>query len=695
MTRKKSARTGVRNPSAGSSSLPPSLAKKAAGVSLLDMANAIRFLAADAVEAAQSGHPGLPMGAADIAAVLFTRFIKFDPLHPEWPDRDRFVLSAGHGSMLLYSLLYLLGYPGMGVEEIRAFRQLGSPAAGHPEHGLAAGVEMTAGPLGQGFGAGVGMALAERHMAARFGEELVDHHTYVLASDGDLMEGVSAEAAALAGHLRLNRLIVLHDDNDITIDGRKSLADSTDIPAVFRAYGWAAEQVDGHNPAELAAALTRAKSSKQPSLISCRTQIAYGAPNLAGSEKAHGAPLGAEEVKAARKALGWKGRAFQVPRDILDAWRLAGLRNGRAKKAWEKRLAGVEEKQREEFLRVAKGTLPSSLPALFARLKKDLPASDGGKATRALSGLVLAKLAKRLPELVGGAGDLTGSTQTRSPAQTVMSAGKYGGGFIHYGVREHGMAAMMNGMALHSGVIPYGGTFLVFSDYCRAAMRIAALTGLRVIYIMTHDSIGVGEDGPTHQPVEHLAALRAIPGLRVFRPACAAEVVECWQLALEEKSAPSVLALTRQGVPVLRKTHNEENLSRRGAYILAGGDSEPDAVLVASGSEVALVMEARKLLRREGIRVRVVSAPCLELFARQEQAYRDEVLSSACPRVILEAACDSGWEHYLSGGSARKGFIGMSGFGASGKAEDLFRHFGITAQAAVERVKLLTSGKRS
>ena len=527
------------------------------------MANAIRALAMDAVEQAKSGHPGLPMGAADVATVLFTKFLKFDPADPAWPDRDRFVLSAGHGSMLIYALLYLTGYPAVTLDQIKRFRQLGSITAGHPEYGHTPGVETTTGPLGQGLANAVGMAIAERHLAAEFGADVVDHKTYVLASDGDLMEGISQEAIALAGHLKLNRLIVLFDDNGISIDGALSLTDSVDQVKRFEAAGWTASRVDGHDPAAIAAALEKAQASDRPVLIACKTTIGYGAPTKAGKSSAHGSPLGADEIKGARDKLGWSHAPFEIPADILSAWRKAGERSKDAHADWNKRLASLEPAKRAEFERRMKGDLPAAFAGAVRAVKESLAAAPKEIATRTACEFALESLIPAVPDMIGGSADLTGSNNTRTKSMKAMSAADYSGRFIHYGVREHGMAAAMNGMALHGGIIPYSGTFLVFSDYCRPAIRLAALMGKRVIHIMTHDSIGLGEDGPTHQPVEQLAALRAIPNLLVFRPCDAVETAECWQLALEAKNRPSVLALTRQNLPQLSQNFLEQQPLRR------------------------------------------------------------------------------------------------------------------------------------
>ncbi len=642
------------------------------------MANAIRALAMDAVEQAKSGHPGLPMGAADVATVLFTRFLKFDPADPAWPDRDRFVLSAGHGSMLLYALFYLLGYPQMTIEEIKRFRQLGSLTPGHPEHGHTAGVETTTGPLGQGLANAVGMAIAERHLAAVFGGDIVDHTTYVLASDGDLMEGISQEAIALAGHLQLKKLIVLYDDNGISIDGPTSLSDSVDQLERFRSARWAASRIDGHDPAAIAGAIEAAKKSDRPSLIACRTTIGFGAPNKGGTEKAHGSALGADEIAAARQQLGWTSPAFEIPPAILASWRAAGERGRSSRLDWQKRLAALAPDRRAEFERRSGGKLPVKLAAAVASVKQQLGSSPKHIATRAASELALDALTAVLPEMVGGSADLTGSNNTRAKAMKVLSAVDYSGRFIHYGVREHGMAAAMNGMALHGGVIPYSGTFLVFSDYCRPAIRLAALMGQRVIHVMTHDSIGLGEDGPTHQPVEHLAALRAIPNLNVFRPADAVETIECWQLALESKDGPSILALTRQNVPQLRGGFDERNRSAAGAYELIAADDDSAIVsLFASGSEVAIAAEAKKLLATRKISARVVSVPCFELFLAAPADKRAAVVGDAKVNVAVEAGIRQGWDAII--GSAGS-FVGMTSFGASAPYQDLYQRFGLTAE---------------
>jgi len=647
------------------------------------MANAIRALAMDAVETANSGHPGMPMGAADVATVLFTRFMNFSAAEPTWPDRDRFVLSAGHGSMLIYALLYLLGYEDMSLEELKAFRQLGSKTAGHPEFGHAAGIETTTGPLGQGLGNAVGMAIAERHLNAGFGDDLVDHWTYVIAGDGCLMEGISQEAITLAGHLRLARLITLFDDNQISIDGPTSLSTSEDQIGRFTAAGWHCQRCDGHDHEAIAAAIEAAKADPRPSFIACKTVIGYGAPTRAGTAKAHGAPLGAEEIAGARAALDWPHKPFSIPEDILTAWREAGRRGATKVTAWQQRLAQTDEVTRENFQRRNEGGLPTDWSTILTGVKATTIKEQPKIATRVASQNVLEALTEALPEMLGGSADLTGSNNTRASAMKPLSADNYGGSYIHYGIREHAMAAAMNGMALHGGIIPYGGTFLCFTDYCRPSIRLSALMGQRVIYVMTHDSIGLGEDGPTHQPVEHLAALRAIPNLLVLRPCDQIETAEAWEVALSQSSRPSVIVLTRQGLPTLR-SEPSENLVNYGGYIMAPAKGPRAVTLLASGSEVSLAIEAKKELEADDIATAVVSLPSWELFSEQPQHYRDEVLSPGALHIGVEAASPFGWERWIEPGGS---FIGMRGFGASAPAAALFKHFGVTAEAVVEAVK--------
>ncbi len=653
------------------------------------MANAIRFLSMDAVEKAKSGHPGLPMGAADIATVLFNRFIKHDPKNPHWPDRDRFVLSAGHGSMLVYSLLHLLGYEDITISEIENFRQLGSKTAGHPEFGHAAGIETTTGPLGQGLANAVGMAIAERHLNAQYGDDLVDHYTYALAGDGCLMEGISQEAISLAGHLKLNRLIVLFDDNGISIDGAVSLSDSTDQQARFAASGWNTAAVDGHDPEAIADAVEKAKASDRPTMIACRTTIGFGAPNKAGTSKAHGSPLGAEEIAGAREALNWPCEPFKIPSDVLDEWRLAGLRCTKERIAWEKRLADVEADLRSGFERRMRGELPGGFDAAMQEYKKQLAKDKPTVATRKSSEMALEIINGAVPETLGGSADLTGSNNTKTSQTVPMTAEDYSGRFIHYGIREHGMAAAMNGIALHGGIIPYSGTFLVFSDYCRPAMRLSSLMGLRVIYVMTHDSIGLGEDGPTHQPVEHFAALRAIPNHLVFRPADAVEVAECWELALKTDDSPSTLALTRQNLPAVRTEHEDENICAYGAYELKLASDEAAVSIFASGSEIEIALAAREQLETAGHPTRVISVPCVELFEQQDDEYKSAILGSAPVNIAIEAGIRQGWDRFVG----RDGiFIGMDSFGASAPYKELYEHFGITAEAAVTAAKAKLAG---
>ena len=644
------------------------------------MANAIRALSMDAVQQANSGHPGAPMGMADIATVLFTQCLKYDPAAPDWPDRDRFVLSNGHGSMLLYSLLYLTGYEDVDIDQVRNFRQLSSNTAGHPEYGHARGIETTTGPLGQGIANAVGMALAERMMAARFGDEIVDHHTYVFAGDGCLMEGISHEAISLAGHLKLGKLILLFDDNDISIDGPTDMAVSDNQLMRFEASGWDTTRIDGHDHGAIAAAIEAAKKTGKPSLIACKTVIGYGAPNKEGTSATHGAPLGDDEIAAAREKLNWPHAAFEVPTDILDSWRTAGRRAENERQSWNGRLAAMATDRRATFERTVAGDLPEGFDQAIDDYKKELAADPPKLATRQASQKTLNVLTKAVPELIGGSADLTGSNLTLADGMDAVSAANYGGSHIYYGVREHGMAAAMNGMALHGGFIPYGATFLIFTDYCRPSIRLSALMKQRVVYVMTHDSIGLGEDGPTHQPVEQLSSLRAIPNVNVFRPCDAIETAECWQIALQSTETPSVLALTRQALAPTRTTHSSENLSAKGGYIAADAEGERKATILATGSEVEIALAARDALQTDGIGTAVVSMPCQELFDAQDDAYRFEVLGPGSTRVAVEAAVRLGWDRYIG---LNGGFVGMDSFGASAPAGQLYEHFGITA-AAVE-----------
>jgi transketolase len=648
------------------------------------LANALRALSMDAVEAAKSGHPGMPMGMADVATVLFSRFLKFDPAQPDWPDRDRFVLSAGHGSMLLYSLLYLTGYPGITLDNIKNFRKIGSPCAGHPEYGHIPGIETTTGPLGQGIAHAVGMALAERILNARFGDELVDHKTYVLASDGDLMEGVSHEAISLAGHLKLSKLIVLYDDNSITIDGSTSISDSTDSIERFQAAGWDTIRVDGHDAADVARALAWAQTSDKPALLACKTIIGFGLPTRAGTQKAHSDAPGAEEIAGARKILNWPYEPFVIPDDVAAGWRAIGARGKGAYEAWTKRKRETAPALVAAFDAAISGEVPATVDAGLIDLKKKVSAEKPSVATRKASEMALDVINADLPITIGGSADLTPSNNTKTKENMKdIVPGDFSGRYVHYGIREHGMAAALNGMALHGGIVPYGGTFMVFSDYCRPSIRLASLMGIRVIYVMTHDSIGLGEDGPTHQPVETLAAMRAIPGLRVFRPADAVETAECWALALADKKHPSFLALTRQNLPTVRTVHSDENMCAKGAYELAGA-AGAKVTLLATGSEVELAFKARDLLAAENIAARIVSMPCWELFEQQSETYRETVLGPGTVKVGIEAAVRFGWDRYIGSTGA---FVGMRSFGASGPYKDVYKHFGITPEAAAQAAK--------
>ncbi|MDB5395808.1 MAG: tkt [Rhodospirillales bacterium] len=661
------------------------MAQDAAAISSVahdKLANALRFLALDAVEKANSGHAGLPMGMADVATVLYSRFLKFDPTDPSWPDRDRFILSAGHGSMLLYALNYLTGYEAMTLDALQHFRQTGSRTPGHPEHDLAAGIETTTGPLGQGLATSVGMAIAEAHMAVRF-EGLVDHYTYVIASDGDMEEAVSHEASSLAGHLGLGKLIVFYDDNSISIDGPTSLAFSDDTPARFAAYGWHVQRIDGHNTAAIAAATAAAQSDPRPSLIACKTIIGFGSPHLAGTHEAHSNAFGPEELAATRESLNWPYGPFEIPEDVMSAWRSFGARGAAVRQAWEETLKSVSPTKQNEFKNAVAGVIPATVGDALTALKKDAATSKPKLATRQSSGKVLETIFGLLPELIGGSADLTPSNNTKVKGFPEIAPGSFGGRYIHYGVREFGMCAAMNGMALHGGIIPYGGAFMCFSDYARPAIRLSALMKQRVIFVMTHDSIGLGEDGPTHQPVEHLAALRAIPTLMTMRPADLIETAECWELAITHPTRPTILALSRQGVPALREDY-EVNKSAKGAYILDKAEGTEHVRIFATGTEVYLARDARKMLAEKGINASVVSMPCYNLFVEQDDAYRNEVLGGRdLVKVGIEAAVRFGWDSIIG----QEGiFIGMKGFGESGPAPELYKHFNITAEAVTDAV---------
>ena len=648
-----------------------------------DMANALRFLAVDAVQKANSGHPGMPMGMADVATVLYTRFLNFNASDPAWADRDRFILSAGHGSMLLYALLHLTGYEDFSLEELKNFRQLGSRTAGHPEYGHGAGIETTTGPLGQGIANAVGMALAERMLADRFGSDLVDHNTYVIAGDGCLMEGISHEAASFAGRLGLGKLVVLFDDNGISIDGSTDIAVNDDQLMRFGACGWDVSFCDGHDPDAIAQAINGAhEATDKPSLIACKTMIGFGSPNKAGTAATHGAPLGDEEIAATREALNWPHSPFEIPEAVSSAWRRVGAMKSAKMEAWRKRLE--DSGRKAEFERLISGTLPKDWLVSVQDFKRKHSAEKTKVATRKASQETLDVLAEAIPELAGGSADLTGSNLTKAKSQKPVTPGDFSGSYIHYGVREHGMAAAMNGIALHGGFVPYGGTFLIFTDYCRPAIRLSALMQQRVIYVMTHDSIGLGEDGPTHQPVEHIASLRAIPNLNVYRPCDVVETAECWAASLETSSTPSVLSLSRQGLPCLRTEHTDENLSAKGGYVLAEAEAKRAVTLIASGSEVEIAMQACDQLKAEGISAAVVSMPCLDKFEEQSQEYRDQVIHPDTPVVVVEAAIEQSWGKYIG----RNGkFVGMSTFGASAPANELYKHFGITTQNVVNAAK--------
>ncbi|MCI2399889.1 transketolase [Aliiroseovarius subalbicans] len=646
------------------------------------MANAIRALSMDAVQAANSGHPGAPMGLADVATVLFNRFIKIDPSADRWPDRDRFVMSAGHGSMLVYAINHLLGYDDMGMDQLRAFRQMGARTAGHPEFGHAKGIEVTTGPLGQGISTAVGMALAERMAQARFGDDLVDHFTYVIAGDGCLMEGISHEAIDFAGHMGLGRLVVLWDDNRITIDGSTDMSTSTDQQARFAASGWHVQAVDGHDKDAVAAAIEAARADGRPSMIACRTVIGFGAPTKQGTSATHGAPLGDDEIAATREVLGWPHAPFEIPADVYDAWHAVAARGRVARRAWEKRLGGHPKQGAFETAQAApdRVALDAAMGAFKAQMSQEAPKV----ATRKASEMALEFVNGTLPNTIGGSADLSGSNNTRTKDMQTVTADGFDGDYIHYGVREHGMAAMMNGIALHGGFVPYGGTFLAFADYCRPSIRLSALMGLPVVYVMTHDSIGLGEDGPTHQPVETIASLRAMPNLNVIRPADVVETAEAWQTALETPDTPTVLCLSRQALPCLRTKHVEANLTAKGAYVLHDVGSR-HVTLIATGSEVEIAMDAAERLAADGIKAAVVSAPCFETFAQQPGAYRDVVLGDA-PRVGVEAAVRQGWDAMIGSSGA---FVGMTGFGASAPARELYDHFGITAGVVADAAKQL------
>ncbi len=654
-------------------------------------AAAIRTLALDAVAAANSGHTGMPVGMADIATVLFQNHLKFDASDPDWPDRDRFILSNGHGSMLLYSLLYLTGYEDMTLQQIKDFRQWGSITAGHPEYGHAKGIETTTGPLGQGLANAVGFAIAEEVLRARYGKKIVDHHTYVFAGDGCLMEGVSHEAIGLAGMQKLEKLIVFWDNNNITIDGKVGLADITDQTKRFTAAGWSTHECDGHDPDDIERAIAEAKATHKPAMIACRTHIALGTA-AQDTAKGHGAVTDPTVIAEAKKLYGWDHPAFTIPADIKAAWEEIGLRGTAARVAWGERFENLSDSRQDQFRRELAGEAPKKLSAAIKRFKKEISESAPKMATRSASEKALGVINPIMPETVGGSADLTGSNNTKTADMGVFEPDNRKGRYIHFGIREHGMAAALNGMALHGGVKPYGGTFMCFTDYARAAMRLSALMGVAPVYVYTHDSIGLGEDGPTHQPVEHLAMLRATPNMNVFRPADAVETAEAWELALSSTKTPSVLSLTRQGIPTVRTEHKTKNLTAQGAYVLTEAEGKRQAILIATGSEVSVALKAREMLQAEGIGTRVVSMPCWELFEAQDEKVRRRVLPGGPVRVAIEAGVRQGWDRWLMGERGREakaGFIGMDSFGASAPAETLFEKFGITAEAAASKVKEL------
>ena len=648
----------------------------------------------DAVQAANSGHPGMPMGMADVATVLFEKHLKFDATNPDWPDRDRFILSAGHGSMLLYALLHLTGYEDMTIEQIKNFRQLGSITAGHPEYGHAKGIETTTGPLGQGIANAVGFAMAEESLRARYGKKVCDHYTYVIAGDGCLMEGISHEAIGLAGMQKLGKLIVLWDDNNISIDGEVGLSDITDQKKRFQAAGWQVVECDGHDPEDIDRALTQAKSSKKPTMVACKTHIGFGSPKQ-DTAKAHGSPLGPDGIQSTREVYGWPYGPFEIPDALLQEWRAIGTRGSDERDAWNARYAELSPNRQTELNRLWTGAAPKKLASTIRALKKQISESLPKVATRRASEMVLEVVNPIMPENIGGSADLTGSNNTLTPDLGIFDQTNRKGRYVHYGIREHGMAAAMNGLALHGGIRPYGGTFLCFTDYARGAMRLSSLMGVPVTYVMTHDSIGLGEDGPTHQPVEHTAMLRASPNMNVFRPADTVETAEAWELALTSTKTPSTLVLTRQGLPTVRTEHKMRNLTAQGAYVLREAEGKRQALLIATGSEVEIALKARDILQAEGIGTRVVSMPCWELFEEQDEAYRRKVLPAGPVRVAIEAGLRFGWDRWLFGERGKReksGFIGMHGFGASAPAPELYEHFGITPEATVAKVKDLIGG---
>jgi len=645
-----------------------------------DLANAIRFLSIDAVQKANSGHPGLPMGMADVATVLFKYYLRFNPKNPSWINRDRFVLSAGHGSMLLYSLLYLTGYKNVSIKDIQNFRQLNSICAGHPEYEKNSGIETTTGPLGQGLSNATGMAIAEEIMKKRFGSSLVNHKTYVFASDGDLMEGISHEAMSLAGHLKLKNLIVFFDNNKISIDGSTSLTISDNYRKRFESYGWSFQEVNGHNEKQISKAIKKSLNSSKPSLISCKTVIGYGSPNKSGKASSHGAALGEEEVALVRKKLKWEHEPFKIPKKILDEWRKIGAKGILEEKKWSSVFNKKNQKIKDEITRITNNKLPKDFDSHIATLKKKIFDLKSNIASRQSSSFVLENITKKLPELIGGSADLSGSNNTKTKFSTVIKPSNFNGNYIHYGVREHGMAGIMNGMALHGGIIPYGGTFLIFLDYCKPSLRLSALMGQKVIYIFSHDSIGLGEDGPTHQPVEHLAHLRAIPNLNVFRPADTIETLECWEIALKSSTNPSVIALSRQKIPFVTEVLTNKNMSSLGGYELKKTNSHPEITLIASGSEVEIAIDALNKLKEANINSKVVSMPCQELFDQQPKDYREKVIEKNSKKISIEASSIFGWEKYVGADGAS---LGLKSFGKSAPYKSIYENFNLTSDSVV------------
>ena len=649
-----------------------------------DLANAIRFLSIDAVQKANSGHPGLPMGMADVATVLFKYYLRFNPKNPNWINRDRFILSAGHGSMLLYSLLYLTGYKSISIKDMQNFRQLNSICAGHPEYEKNSGIESTTGPLGQGLSNAIGIAIAEEVLKKKFSSNLINHKTYVIASDGDFMEGISHEVMSLAGHLKLKNLIVLFDNNKISIDGSTNLTVSDNYKKRFESYGWAFQEVNGHNEKQISKAIKKSLNSKKPNLISCKTVIGYGSPNKSGKASSHGAPLGEKEVELVRKKLNWKYKPFEIPKEILNEWRKIGEKGTDHEKKWNNIFNKKNKKIKDEFSRIVNNKLPSNFDKLLQEKKRKFFNIKPEIASRQSSANVIEEITSSLPELIGGSADLSGSNNTKTKHSIIMKPSNFNGNYIHYGVREHGMSGIMNGLALHGGIIPFGGTFLIFLDYCKPSLRLSALMGLKVIYIFSHDSIGLGEDGPTHQPIEHLTHLRAIPNLNVFRPADIIETLECWEIALKSSTNPSVITLTRQKIPFITETLTEKNMSAMGGYELKKTNSNPEVTLIASGSEVQIAIDAFNKLKAADIDSKVVSMPCQELFDKQPKEYKEKVIGKKSKKISIEASCIFGWEKYVGSEGVS---LGLNSFGKSAPGKKLYEDFNLTSDNVVKMVK--------